>query len=454
MLSSATVADRFAAQGDRALKQKLQELRQTDNFTNFYYLARTYVLMMGVLAAAVWFSVYREAAGWSFWWNVPVFAAAIVLVGALQHHLSNLGHEAAHHVLFKNRYLNDLVSDFFCMFPMFTTTHHYRVQHLAHHQFVNDPLRDPDVSQLRDSGHWDHFPLSRREAWRMLLAQLWLPNLVRFIRVRARYNMVGTAHNPYVKTGWKPTRWLAPLAVAALAGQLLLVKWALGDGNLAAAVAGPVSLWVITTAIFALIPQRCYYQSRIHPTISFRATTILRVTFLTVLINALAWTTHLTGRWAAAYFVVLWLVPIFTSYAFFMVMRQAVQHGNASRAMLTNTRVFFMNRLITFCVFPIGQRYHLPHHLFATVPHYRLRQLHDYLLEYPEYREQAVVVENYFVPRRGPPQRPTVVDVLGPDYAPRDQQVYIDNSVLEQNEVEEKEEILREGEREVQRALA
>ncbi len=186
MLSSSPAADRFWAANDPALKQKLQHLRQTDNFTNFYYLLRTYTLLAATLGGAVWFSVHRETAGWPFWTNVPVFTLAIVIVGALQHHLSNLGHEASHHMLFRNRYLNDFLSDWFCMFPMFTSTHHYRLQHLAHHQFVNDPLRDPDVSQLRSSGHWDHFPLSRREAWRMLAGQLWLPNLIRFIRVRAR----------------------------------------------------------------------------------------------------------------------------------------------------------------------------------------------------------------------------------------------------------------------------
>ena len=30
---------------------------------------------------------------------------------------------------------------------------------------------------------------------------------------------------------------------------------------------------------------------------------------------------------------------------------------------------------IRFAVFPMGQDYHLPHHMFCTVPHYRLRDL-------------------------------------------------------------------------------
>jgi fatty acid desaturase len=108
-----------------------------------------------------------------------------------------------------------------------------------------------------------------------------------------------------------------------------------------------------------------------------------------------------------------------------------------------------VGRLINFAVFPIGQDYHLPHHLFASVPHYRLRRLHEALLEYAEYRAQAVVVEGYFLPRERPPTKPTVVDVLGPAYAPRrPAEVYIDNDVLEQEQVEDKADILRQGEEE------
>ena len=75
----------------------------------------------------------------------------IILVGAGQHQLTGLAHEASHHILFKNRLCNDLASDWLCMFPLFGSTQHYRLQHIAHHQFVNDPDRDPDVGQGEQS---------------------------------------------------------------------------------------------------------------------------------------------------------------------------------------------------------------------------------------------------------------------------------------------------------------
>jgi hypothetical protein len=68
------------------------------------------------------------------------------------------------------------------------------------------------------------------------------------------------------------------------------------------------------------------------------------------------------------------------------------------------------------------------------------------LTQCAEYRNQAVVVEGYFLPYKEPPTRPTVVDVLGPAYHHRTEDVYIDNDVLEGEEIEEKDEILQQGE--------
>ncbi len=437
---------------DAAMKERLQRLRRTDNLTNWYYLLRTYLYLALVVGGAVWAYQARAAAGLSWGWDVPVTLLAVVLVGAGQHQLSGLAHEGSHHILFRGRRLNDLASDWLCMFPLFSTTHHYRLQHLAHHQFVNDPVRDPDVSQLKTSGHWLPFPMPKRAFLLTLLKQLWPPNLFRFMRVRARYNAVGTDQNPYLRKGWKPPRGPRLVGAAYLLAQIALLTGLVLHGDALLLALLPALLWAAAMVYYLRLPEGQYFQARVHPVISMRATTLGRVTYLTLLFGGLAWVTLLTGRPAALYFVLLWAVPLFTSFSFFMVLRQLVQHGNGDRGWLTNTRVFLVNRAINFAVFPIGQEYHLPHHLYASVPHYRLRELHELLMEYAEYREGAVVVEGYFLPRKRPPTAPTVLDVLGPAYAPRGGgDAHIDNTVLEDDEVEDRAAIAREGEEEVER---
>ena len=73
-----------------------------------------------------------------------------------QHRLSGLGHEGSHYALFRNRLANELASDLLCMFPLMAMTQRFRVTHLAHHQYLNDPERDPDNARLHFDG--DRFP--------------------------------------------------------------------------------------------------------------------------------------------------------------------------------------------------------------------------------------------------------------------------------------------------------
>ena len=138
---------------DPELLRQVNLLRKTDNVTNWYYLAREYLFLAAVIGATIGSYYFLLDRGLSLLWSLPVTLVCIVCVGAGQHRLATLTHEAAHYMLFRNRLLNELVSEWFCMFPILGTTHSYRVQHLGHHQYPNDPDRDPDWTQMRLSGH-------------------------------------------------------------------------------------------------------------------------------------------------------------------------------------------------------------------------------------------------------------------------------------------------------------
>ena len=149
-----------------------------------------------------------------------------------------------------------------------------------------------------------------------------------------------------------------------------------------------------------------------RPSFRCACTGMARVTYLALLYGALS-AVQLAGWGAAwAYFGLLWLLPLFTTFPLFMILRQWVQHGNADRGRYTNTRVFLVGPLVRYAVFPFGMDYHLPHHLMASVPHYNLKQLHEIMLRDPEYRDKGIIVEGYFGDEDNALGHPTAMGVL------------------------------------------
>jgi fatty acid desaturase len=445
-MATATLDPTVKSLAGAEVKEMLQQVRRTDNLTNWYYLLRSYLLLALTIGGAVYFFEHWSAWGLHRAWNIPVALVAVLLIGAGQHQLTVLAHEASHHTLFKNRLLNELVSDWFCMFPMLSTTHHYRLHHLAHHQFVNDPERDPNVPQVQVNGHWTRFPMAKAAFWRELAKQIWPLYLVRYLRSQAASNAMPGTRSPYERSGIDRAKMKIALRVgvyyvlglfATLAGLV-----ALGNPVLLAVV--PAVAYLAVMIFFSVIPDHYYSQYRVHPTYTMRTITLMRVTFVTLVANAVAWLAFAYGRFAFYYAVLLWIVPMLTSFSLFMMLRQVVQHSNGGRGWLTNTRIFLVNLFVRDSILPYGQDIHLPHHMYSTVPHYRLKDLHDFLMQYPEYRAEAVVVHSAVLPRHE--GEPSILDVLGPDWAKQDAAVHIDDTVLEGERVEEHAEIQREAE--------
>jgi fatty acid desaturase len=398
---------------DPAILRRVNALRTLDNVTNWVYLAREYLFLAAVILGTIGF--YQLQAAWelSWWWNVPCTLLAILLIGAGQHRLTTLGHEGSHYTLFRHRLLNELDSDWLCMFPMWSTTHHYRIQHLAHHQFPNDPVKDPDVTQMAESGHRYQFPMSPgRFVWQCVVKPLLvLPRLVRYIRVRAKYSATGEGGGgAYEAKGPRSKVLVLVGLVYLLTLTVTLTTLVMVDQPLLLALVPPALLACISV-FYALVPARLYRATTLKPDVSPRWTTLGRMTYFTTLFTALAWLSYSTELPWGLYYVLLWIVPLATAFSFFMLLRQIVQHGHADRGRFSNTRTFLVGPLIRWSVFPLGMDYHLAHHVFPLVPHYRMRRLHELLLETDPYREQGVVLEGYFFHRR-PPRQPTVLEVM------------------------------------------
>jgi hypothetical protein len=181
------------------LQARIQELRRTDNVTNWLYLGREYLYLGSVLGATLYFLQRRAQWEISWLWTLLVVATAILLVGVGQHRLVMLAHEASHSLLFHNPVLNEISSNWLCLYPMWSMTYNYRLQHLAHHQYTNDPERDPDLIYMRASGHHFYHPMTRGEfVWNCVVKPLlWVPGLLHYIAIRARFANLGGVTAPY-----------------------------------------------------------------------------------------------------------------------------------------------------------------------------------------------------------------------------------------------------------------
>jgi fatty acid desaturase len=400
---------------DPAFLRRVNALRSTDNITNWLYLVREYLFLAGAVGLTIAWYYLLLAWGVSLLWAVPVALVTIFCVGAGQHRLATLTHEAAHYILFRNRLLNEIVSEWFCMFPILGTTHSYRVQHHGHHQHPNDPDRDPDWAQLTISGHRFRFPMSRAGFfWHCIFKQILAPYLLlRYVLARARFVVDQGDGSPYRMKRHQAIllKLIGVVHNLALIGILVAAIW-LTDARLLAWI--PLVLASGLTC-YAVAPKRWFAEYAIRPDITVRTSTALRLTFNTLCWSSIAALTLVTGEPCWLFYFVLWLVPLGTSFSFFMILRQLVQHGNADRERYTNTRVFLVSPLIRMAVFPLGQDLHLPHHLFPLVPHFNLHKLHELLMVTDAYQQQAIVVKGYFVSPDSPPQHPTVVDLLTHD---------------------------------------
>lgn len=150
-------------------------LMRVDNRTNVLYLLKEYALLAVVLAGCVW--VYSSWSAGTL--GTPAFLGlsmlGMLLVAAIQHRFSALAHDASHYALFHHKLANELASDVFLMFPIMGMTQRFRATHLGHHQYLNDPEKDPDVVRL-NTPTLQRFPVSHLEfVWRYVIRALWPP---------------------------------------------------------------------------------------------------------------------------------------------------------------------------------------------------------------------------------------------------------------------------------------
>jgi fatty acid desaturase len=254
---------------------------------------------------------------WNFW-HPALYLLTVAFIGARQHALIVLAHEAAHWRLFRKRALNDWVGELFLAWPfVFVSMQAYRRNHLPHHRHINTE-QDPDWVR-KQTREWQ-FPMSRWELARLLILDVLGVGFAKFIVVAIRMPRSATADT--------------------------------GQG---------------------------------------RAFKIGRLAFLLATATAIS----VLQLWTP--FLLFWVVPYITWMQLCFHVRSIAEHfAIQSRTGVYQTRTVMLTWLERVFVLPKNANYHLEHHLFPSVPFYRLPELHRQLMSQPSYRDSAHITHGYF----------------------------------------------------------
>ena len=280
-------------------------------------------------------------------WPSLWLVPVVIAVAVQQHALFILAHEAAHYRLFRARRLNDAVGRAIGMASGISMCT-YRVIHRLHH---NNLYTEEDPDTAIHGG----YPRGVAYLWRKLLQDLAGLNAWKTFA----YFFGAPAINRDTSRAMRPLDDTA----ASLRESARRDRW-------------------LVVAVQALAP-----------------------------VVALA-----LGGWTGlAKYAVLWLLPLVTVLQVILRLRAIAEHGAVTdlsspltAARCNRTTGSVANWLGRALLFPHHVNYHLEHHLYPAVPHYRLPALHRLLrergvLEGAEVRDVDATLRAIFAPRRPAP---------------------------------------------------
>jgi len=387
--------------------QWLRERCRVDARRNLAWVLLDHLCLVAVVGGAIAFDFWRAAQGLHWGWTAAVWGPAAMAVGAIQHRIGLMGHEASHYLLHPDRKWNDVLAELLCFYPVFGTVAKYRAKHLNHHLYPNDPKKDPNLGGGKMERFYRHFPMTKRTFYlRHYLGFLWPPFVLTYLFDLIRVIMLGGGAAGEADRKRRARReGSVPRHVATSLG---LVYVLLLVGSLRMSNVHDFPLWItlaggylIGLGGWALLPASAFFQGA-NVAVPPRILALLRLSFYTALFGAIAATNRYTGYQVAPAFFILWVFPLVYVFPYFMLVREIFQHANAGTDELDNSRVMHVGPVARWAVMGYGNDYHLIHHIYPNVPCYRLREVHEHLLEAdPGYREAVVETEGFHWGRHG-----------------------------------------------------
>lgn len=305
MNSKVSVKDLFT-------REEITALNQRSDWQGAWAVLSTWGIVALTFAAVAYSWPYLP-----LWGNILVCMAALVIIAGRQLCFAILMHDAAHHSLFKTKWLNTHLTDWLCARPIWNDVGKYRPYHLKHHARTSQE-DDPDLGLVR------HFPISRRSLMRKFARDLIGLTGLKFLfgRVLMDMELLEWSVSNEVKPIPKGDRSVAQLLKN-------LIKNSFG-------------MLLTNTILFAVLWLTG------HP--------------------------YLYLLWVVAYITPF---PLFIRIRS-MAEHAGLERSTSA---LTNTRTTHAGWLARTCVAPLHVNYHIEHHLMASVPHQHLKRMHRMLRE-------------------------------------------------------------------------
>ena len=250
------------------------------------------------------------------WYPNPVtFVLAVVVLGGQQLACAVLTHEAAHTTLFKTRWMNEVLTDWLVARPIWTDVKRYRAHHMGHHAHTGTD-DDPDMSLVRP------FPGSRASLRRKLLRDL------------------------SGRTGIRRV-------IGLIGMDLGILKY------------------TVAAEVERLPQDGRSWRDYLRDGVRHMGPVVLSNAVLATVLAASG------ALWVYS----AWLVAYLTTFSLFVRIRSIAEHActEGGPEVVKNTRTTRANGLARLTVAPFQVNYHVEHHLMASVPYYRLTQLHRML---------------------------------------------------------------------------
>ena len=296
-------------------------------------------------AVALTFGVIAAAIAFGVWaWPSPWLLLSVLAVGVQQHALFILAHESAHYRLFRSRAANDAVGRAIGMASGISMCT-YRVIHRLHH---NNLYTEEDPDTAIHGGY---------------------PRGVGYLWKKLAQDFAGL-------NAWKTFAYF--FGAPAINAATNRVTRPLDDTSEALRASARRDRWAVVAVQLAM--------------------------------PSLAWA--LGGGLALAQYAVFWLLPLLTVLQPILRLRAIAEHGAVTdlsspltAARCNHSTGSLGNWLGRALIFPHHVNYHLEHHLYPAVPHYRLPALHRLLqdkgaLAGAEVRDVADTLRTVFARRR------------------------------------------------------